>query len=370
MLWNLVLLAFAVSGIAIVASGLHWDRYDWRSSVQTARRIAPFVLFVWLAYWGWQSIAGTFSDYPNHMDTIGVDGRLYYRAASTWLAGGDPWTAYTTTNTWPPGGSQVHFLFTGPPPTVLAFAPFAWIPETPFVIGWFGVSIAAAVYTLRRLQLPVWWILCPPMMQGLLVANPQVVCLALLLAGSDWLRALAAPMKAYAVIAMVGLRQWRALGILTVAGGASVVVFWPLWARYAADFRGTSSWLMDATNGGWSASREPLLWVTAAILLVALATMNWRDAGWLAVPALWPAAEFFYATFVLPLRSPWLIAALAMTNRAEFPRESEVLVGYIALRVAQGVIERLSRQPTARRLAERYFPRVAAAGIADPVAAE
>ena len=107
MLWNLVLLAFAVCGFTVVASGLRWDRYEWRSAVQTARRVAPIVLFVWLAYWGWQSIAGTFSDYPNHLDTLGVDGRLYYRAAATWLAGGDPWTAYTTTNTWPPGGSQV-----------------------------------------------------------------------------------------------------------------------------------------------------------------------------------------------------------------------------------------------------------------------
>ena len=369
MLWNLVLLAFASYVVVVVGSGLRWDRYDWRCSLQTARRAAPFVLFVWLAYWGWQSIAGTFSDYPNHLDTLGVDGRLYYRAAATWLAGGDPWTAYTTTNTWPPSGGMVHFLFTGPPPTVLAFAPFAWIPETPFVIGWFVVSVAAAVYTLRRLQLPVWWILCPPMMQGLLVANPQVVCLALLLAGSDWLRALAAPMKAYAVIPMVGLRQWRALAILTIAVGASVVIFWPLWAHYAADFRGTSSWLIGATNGGWSASRDPQLWAVASILLVILAAMNWRDAGWLAVPTLWPAAEFFYATFALPLRSPWLIAALAMSNRADFPRESEILVAYIAIRVARGAMERLWRQPLAQQLGARYLPQLAARA-GDPVVAE
>ena len=120
MLWNLVLLAFAICGFAVVASGLRWDRFEWRSAVQTARRVAPIVLFVWLAYWGWQSIAGTFSDYPNHLDTLGVDGRLYYRAAQTWLAGGDPWTAYVTQNSFPLSGVWVKFLFTGPPPTVLA----------------------------------------------------------------------------------------------------------------------------------------------------------------------------------------------------------------------------------------------------------
>jgi hypothetical protein len=322
------------------------------------------VLFVWLAYWGWQSIAGTFSDYPNHLDTLGVDGRLYYRAAVAWLGGGDPWQAYTSTNTWPPGASQVHFLFTGPPPTVLAFAPFAWIPETPFVIGWFGLTVAAAFYTLRRLHLPFWWILFPAMMQGILVANPQIVCLALLLSGSRWLEALAAPMKAYAVFPMVGLRQWRALGILAVAGAASVVLCWPLWSRYAAEFRENSAWLVAATQGGWSAAREPRLWIVAAILLAILALMNWRDAGWLAVPTLWPASQFFYGTFVLPLRSPWLVAALAMSNRADFPRFSELIVGYLALRVGQEALRRFGREPLALRNAEEIL------GLARPAATD
>ena len=164
------------------------------------------------------------------------------------------------------------------------------------------------------------------MMQGLLVANPQVVCLALMLAGSSWLRALAAPMKAYAVIPMVGMRQWRALAILAVAGVVSVILCWPLWSRYATEFKANSTWLVGATDGGWSAAREPLLWVLAAILLAILAVTNWRDAGWLAVPTLWPASEFFYATFALPLRSPWLAAVLATSNRARFPTMSQILV--------------------------------------------
>jgi len=350
MLWTLLLLPLWTLGVATVASGLTWDGYEWRRAVRTARRLAPLALFVWFAYWGWQSIAGTFTEWPAHLDTLGVDGRLYHRAAAAWLAGGDPWAAYTTTNTWPAGGSLVHFLFTGPPPTVLAFVPLAWIPETPFVVGWFALTVGAAVYALRRLRLPVWWLLFPPMAQGILVANPQVVCLALLLSSSNWLRAAAAPVKAYAVIPMVGERQWRALGILAVAVAASVALFWPLWSRYVADFASTSAWLSDATHGGWSASRDLLLWIVAAVLVAVLALFSLRDAGWLAVPTLWPASQFFYATFVLPLRSPWLAAALAMAHRVVFPTMGQVLVAYLAIRVARECVPRLARRLGAHRL--------------------
>jgi hypothetical protein len=340
-----------ICGVAVVASGLTWTGFEWRRCVFTARRMAPVLLFIWFAYWGWSSIAGTFTDWPAHLDTVGIDGRLYYRAAAAWLAGRDPWQAYTSSNTWPPGPVQLHFLFTGPPPTVLAFAPFAWIPEDIFVVGWFLVTVAAAFYTLRRLHLPFWWILFPPMMQGILVANPQVVCLALMLAGSNWLRALAAPMKAYAVIPMAMTRQWRALAILAVACAASVVVFFPLWWRYAGDFASTSKWLVDDTQGGWSAAREPLLWAFAAILIVVLALMNRRDAGWLAVPTLWPATQFFYATFVLPLRSPWLAAALAVSHRVVFPRLSQILVAYLLFRVLREGLPRLGRWMMGRWMA-------------------
>jgi hypothetical protein len=330
-------------GLVVVASGLTWTSFDWRRCMAAAQRIAPVVLFIWFAYWGWSSIAGSFTAWPAHLDTIGIDGRLYYRAAAAWLSGNDPWQAYTTTNTWPPGTQQIHFLFTGPPPTVLAFAPLVWIPEDAFVVGWLGVTVAAAFYTLRRLRLPFWWVLFPPMMQGILYANPQVVCLALMLAGSSWLRALAAPMKAYAVIPLAMTRQWRPLAILGGACLVSVVAFFPLWVRYAGDFASTSKWLVDTTEGGWSASREPLLWVFAAILIALLALMNLREAGWLSVPTLWPASQFFYATFVLPLRSPWLAAALAVSNRVIFPRMSQVLVAYLLFRVLREGLPRLAR---------------------------
>ena len=52
----------------------------WRS--RWTRRLGSAVLFVWFAYWTWQVIGDTFSAWPYHLDVIGVDGRLYYRAAA------------------------------------------------------------------------------------------------------------------------------------------------------------------------------------------------------------------------------------------------------------------------------------------------
>jgi hypothetical protein len=266
----------------------------WRS--RWTRRIGSALLFFWFAYWTWQVIGDTFSAWPYHLDVIGVDGRLYYRAAGMWVSGGDPWTAYTATNTWPPGPQWIHFLFTGPPPTVLAFVPFVWIPESIFVIAWLGLTAAAAVYALRRLHLPVWWILFPPLAQGILVGNPHVVCLALLLSGSRWLQALAAPMKAYAVVPMIGERQWRALGLLIVGLAISLVIFWPLWAQYFKEYSTVQDWLIGATH--WNPDRT--LYVAAAVALGALALIDRRAASWLAVAALWPGGQFFYLSFILP----------------------------------------------------------------------
>jgi hypothetical protein len=304
----------------------------WRA--QWTRRLGSTLLLAWFAYWTWQVIGDNFGEWPYHLDVVGTDGRLYYRAAQLWLAGGDPWTAYVAQNSFPLSGTWVHFLFTGPPPTVLAFVPFAWIPETAFVIGWLGATVVAAFYTLRRLHLPAWWILFPPMAQGIFVGNPHIVCLALILSGSSWLQALAAPMKAYAVFPMVGERQWRALAILVVGGLVTVVVFWPLWMQYAADYSSTQEWIVGATHGGFSASRDPRLFVVAAAAIGLLALMDRRAAAWLAVPALWPATQYFYATFALPLRSPWLAAALAVGIHRPQAGVVWVIVAYVLVRLA------------------------------------
>jgi hypothetical protein len=333
--------------------GRHSDAF---ARATTAAHVA---LALWFAYWAWQLVGGTFSDWPNHLDVLGVDGRLYYRASALWLAGGDPWTAATQTNTWPAGGGLISFLFCGSPLDVLAFAPFAWIPEWLFVIGWFGLTITAAVYILRRLHLGLWWLAFPPLAEALIVANPHVVTLALLLAGSDWLCALAAPLKVYAVIPMVGERRWRALAILTIATAATIVLFQPLWSQYAEHFRAMQSWLNDVTSGGQSATVQPDLWVLGFVSLAVLGVLRSREAGWLAVPILWPAAQDFYASFILPLRSPWLAAALALADGAVYvgwfgvPSMAQILVAYTVWRALYALGARLVEMERRRRAANK-----------------
>lgn len=301
-------LVCAVPVCVTVAIMLAWDG---RRELRTWRTLGQVALFGWFAFWTWQVNKGVLFELPYHLDTLGIDGRLYYRAAETWLSGGDPWTAYTITNTWPASGGYIHFLFTGPPPTVLVFAPFTILPEEVFVVGWFVVTVAAGIYTLRRLSLPIWWLAFPPLAQGILVANPHVVALALLLSSSTLLRALAAPVKAYAAIPLIAERRWRAFAIMAALVGLSALPFLGLWTLYAHDYGQIQSWLMNATHGGFSAARDPRLFAFVAVILAALALIDRRAAGWLAVPALWPAAQYFYASFLLPLRSVWLAVIVA-----------------------------------------------------------
>jgi hypothetical protein len=307
--------------------------FDWRRGLRIAGQLA---LAVWFAYWSWQTIRFYFESFPYHLDMLGFDSRIYLHAAQTWLAGGDPWTAYASQHSWA-GAPDARYYFTGPPPTVLAFAPFAWLPDGAFTVGWMGLTIGSAFYTLRRLRLPAWWVMFPPMTQAVFVGNPHVVCLALLLSGSSVLWALAPAAKAYAVLPMIGQGKWRALGIFALAGALSMVIFWPLWAQYAADYAHVQAWISSATWGGFSAARDPRLFGVVAAAVGALALIDRRAAGWLAVPALWPAAEYFYATFALPLRSSWLVALLAIHGTQSDAFVPWAIVAYTIVRLAQAL---------------------------------
>jgi hypothetical protein len=294
-------------------------------------------LAVWFAYWSWQTTHSYFESFPYHLDMVGFDARIYLHATQTWLAGGDPWTSYVSQHSWAAGAPDARYYFTGPPPTVLAFAPFSWLPDGAFTFGWMALTIGAAFYTLRRLRLPFWWVMFPPMTQAVFVGNPHVVCLALLLSGSNALMALSPAVKAYAVLPMIGQRHWRALGMLAIAGALSLVIFWPLWAQYAADYPHVQTWIMNATWGGFSAARDPRLFVVVGAAVGALALIDLRAAGWLAVPALWPAAEYFYATFALPLRSPWLVALLAIHGTQADAFAPWAIVAYAIVRLSQAL---------------------------------
>jgi hypothetical protein len=344
---------FKAALIAVAAAALAYGFVPalgprWREPGRALKIAGQVGLGVWFAYWSWQTIASFFEQFPLHMDMIGFDARIYLHAAQTWLAGGDPWTAYADRHAWGEGAGYLRLYFAGPPPTVLAFVPFAWLSDDAMTTGWMALTIGSAFYSLRRLGLPAWWILFPPLTLGVFVGNPHIVCLALLLCGSSWLRALAAPMKAYALIPMVGERQWKALGILAVAGTISVVVFWPLWMTYRADFSHVQAWMQDATWGGFSAARDPRLFAVTAGALGVLALIDRRGAAWLAVPALWPASEFFYSTFALPLRSPWLVAVLAVPGTQFDARVPWAIVSYATVRIILWLVAAVRSRRTAR----------------------
>lgn len=233
----------------------------------------------------------------------GGDAVLYARGARAFLNGGDPWNAVLV-------GSGQPFHFAGLPPTVLTFVPFAGLPESITAWGWVGLSIAAALVIVRRLKLRWWYLAFPPLVLGVYAGNPQIVLLALLLVGAGPLGAM---LKVYAVLPMAGEGRWRALALTGAVFAASVAVTPGLWMSWWRQLGSVSSTLVGEANGGFSAWAQP--WPLLAATVAALLIIAWHDrraAGWLAVPALWPASEYHYATMILPITTPVLAFAMAI----------------------------------------------------------
>src|SRR5439155_10097738 len=102
-------------------------------------------LFVWLdvqRMWAWSFDLRNFGD----------DGAIYRGAAAAWLSGGNPWTVTSATGAY----------FGAPPPTLLLAAPFVAVDELVTRILWIAIAGAAGAWSVRRLRLPLWWILFPP----------------------------------------------------------------------------------------------------------------------------------------------------------------------------------------------------------------
>jgi hypothetical protein len=317
-------LVIGAAAVWLTVTVLKWlaDFVEAPNGRKLAHAAGSVALCGWFAYWVRDSCWSIPTD-----GRLGIDGRIYYRAAQAWLDGHDPWLAGVPV-------SGFRFDFAGPPPTVLAFAPFAVLPEDVFNALWLTITVAAAVYTIHRLRRPMWWLLFPPLVQGVLVGNPQVVCLAVLLASSDWLRSLAIPLKAYAALPMLAERRWRALAIL---GSASALSFalWPgLWLTYLGEFGTISARIAAQSFGGFSATRDTNLLVVTAAAIAILALIDLRSAGWLSVPALWPSSQFFYSAFALPVMSPILAIGLAVDQRG---LPAQVICVYAAWRLARRV---------------------------------
>jgi hypothetical protein len=256
---------------------------------------------------------------------FGRDFKIYRSAALAVLNGTDPWAASATWN-----GTDWHFAAL--PTAAQLFIPFALLPEAVGLAAFLALSVGAVWLPLRRLRLPIWWLLFPPLMEGLLAANPQILLFGLLIVGWPWARAVATALKVYAVVPVIARREGRALLVIVGAVLASVALGPSLWTEYAGEFGAISGRIAAESQGGVSATLllDPkvfgsalpatgivrslpglLLYGLIALLVVSAAVRDVRAAGWVAVPLLWPAAEYHLATLAIPAArrlSIWVIA--------------------------------------------------------------
>ncbi len=268
--------------------------------------------------------------------TVGLDARIYYHGSAAWLAGHDPWSA----------GAQLGdrlFSYAGLPPTTVLLAPLTVLPEEVFVWLWLVLSAVAAVVAVRALKLPLIWLTYPPLLYGVVAANPHVVLLALVVAGGTGGGVLATMLKVVAIPPLIGERRWRALGLAAIAMVATVLVAPGLWASFMHQAAVVADAIHAESGGGASAWGQPVLFVTALVALGLLALVDLRAACWLAVPALFPTTQYYYAMFALPV-DPFMAAAMA------FPWPGVpalVTIGYAIVRL---VLEMRRRSRRARRL--------------------
>jgi hypothetical protein len=261
-----------------------------------------------------------FLGYLTDWSTLFFDARLYADATRAWISGGNPWEV-----------AYHGVYYSAPPPSLLPLAPFTILP-TPF--DWVAVGVlvvGATILTIRLLRLPWWWLLFPPVVQGALSGNVQLLLIPLILGGGGWLAGL---LKIYGLVPLAFLGKWRQIAATVVV----VVVTIPIlpWGIYLANL-GVINARLDAQTGyGMTFQQSAILLVPA---LVAMAVIGRNAAAWLAVPALWPAQQWYYASLALPVRSALVGALIAVPM---------VGSGALALFV-YAIVSVLSRRRAARR---------------------
>jgi hypothetical protein len=266
------------------------------------RRIGTVLLAGWFAWNTWNRI----SFFVRHQFPAGIDATIYYRGVVAWLHGGDPWSASVVV-----GSSPYHYA--GSPVTTILLAPAALLGEHEFTIAWLVLTWVAALWILRRLGLPPWWLLFPPLAEALFSGNPQVVVLALLLTQGRLAAAVATGLKVYAFIPLAGEGRWRQVALAVAFNAATILVAPALWIAYVQRFAAISNRLAIESLHGLSAFYVPGLLAVAvlALAVLVLVVRDRRAAGWLAVPAAWPSSQFHYSTMALPVMTPLLAVLLA-----------------------------------------------------------
>lgn len=251
----------------------------------------------------------------NHGSIFGLDARIYVRAAANWLAGADPWAAFANIY-----GVKTDFNFSGLPPTVAMYVPMTLVSEEVVVWGSIMLNALAALWIIRHLRLPLWWLMFPPTVQGVVAGNPHIVLLALALSGWSIVAGIAPVVKVYFIVPLIAELRLRAL----LAAGIFVLLLmpwtWALWSDYLSRAGTISARLMTEAYGGHSAWVYPVLLVIPTALALGLTfKRDRRAAGWLAVPGLWPASQWLYSACALPVMTPIAAALFAIDMRGVPP---------------------------------------------------
>jgi hypothetical protein len=303
-----ILFAVAAFGAWLAVGVARWLReFAAAPSLRAAvQGLTQWWLFCWFLDWSWRAA------YPPFVqsDKFGLDARIYLGGAQTWLSGGDPWTSVV----WFNDAGTYGFHFAAPPPAVLLYVPFAWMPERLFANLAVLASFAAGLFLLRAVRLPAWWIVFPPLLLGILSANPVVIGLACIVSGVRWLAPVGFGAKVYLAAGLVAERRWKDLAFVVAIVAALVLLLMPLWIQYVSDYPSISATIAAESAGGFSATRAMPLFAATAVCVAALAVVDWRAACWLAVPALSPFAEFHSSIFALPVMAPGLGGLLAMAG--------------------------------------------------------
>ena len=274
---------------------------EWARQLDALVRFAwPIVLAAWFAWNSWQRI----SFFLDRTFPVGIDATIYYRGAWSWVHGQDPWAAGVEVL-----GTTFHYA--GTPVTTVVYAPFTLLDEGLFTPLAVVAGLVAAVFIVWRLRLGWYWLLFPPLVEGLFSANPQILVVGLLLVGWGPASALATMLKVYAFVPLFGEGRWRHILLAVAVNAATFLVATDLWRAWLGDSDVINGRLLREAFGGFSAFGHWPLFVALFVALLLLAIRDRRAAGWLAVPALWPATQFHYQTMAMPTMTPLLAVLLA-----------------------------------------------------------
>lgn len=218
---------------------------------------------------------------------IGNDGLVYRAGGEAILIGSDPWSA------------SVHgYTFAGPPLTAYLFSPLALVPEVLFRVAWLVVCATSAAVIVRRLELPAYWLVYPPLVFGVVLGSPSIPGMALVLVGAPLIGLILRPHLAL-------VTGWRTLLGFAIASVIAIV----LHPEFVGEFGSIAARHVDETGGVINWWGSPLMLVT----IVALASLRDRRAlGWLIVPAIAPGIGWYGFAMVMPMRDLALALACAV----------------------------------------------------------